>query len=411
MTLGAVGMTEFNELLSATVQKIEKELVDNVMTAHPTLDFLKSNIKSAQGPSVIMPIIAADDTSTSFTDASGTFNTGVSNDILGVAKYEWASPLVSKVRVEFKQLEMNAGPGQVVALAKAHLDSAVKGHGKKLATVLHTAGAAGSGAFNTLDELISSTDKLTTSTARTVGGIRGGVATKSTTGFQRNASNVAVAVIGAHDFIVGDTIVVTSTANTSFNTAAAGTVVLTANATEVSYSNTGSSTSLLSDATGVVTCSAIKDYWKSTEKAIPISGSGSQDIRTAFRTISDDVYVASGERVNAIIAGRAVFAEYEASFDSKIQYTNVAGSAESRFREVDFEGIAVRLDPDADTSTAYFINTDYLEARYLGGNFMRALPAQVITGTLDTVTPLASVILVGTSNRRAHGKLTRPATA
>jgi hypothetical protein len=400
----ALGQNDFNELLSATVQKIEKQLVDNVFTAHPTLDFLKANIKSATGPSVIFPIVAADDTSTVFTDASGTFNTGVSSDILGVAKYEWSSPLVSKIRVEFKQLEMNAGPEQVVSLAKAHLDAAVKGHGKKLATVLHTAGSAGAGAFNTLDEIISNSDKLTASTARTVGGIRGGVSTKSTTAFQRNGSNEAAAVIGAHDFIVGDTIVVTSSANPSFNTGSGGATVIAASATEVFYSNTGSSTALLADTTGVVTCSAIKDYWKATEKTLT---SPSVDIRTAFRTISDDIYVASAERPNAIIAGRNVFSEYENSFDSKIQYPGVSGTGETRFRQLDFDGIPVRLDPDCPTNTAYFINTDYLTARYLGGNFMKAMPAQVVTGTLDTVTPLASVLCVGTNNRRAHGKLNR----
>jgi len=401
----ALGQNDFNELLSATVQKIEKQLVDNVFTAHPTLDFLKASIKSATGPSVIFPIVAADDSSTVFTDASGTFNTGVSSDILGVAKYEWASPLVSKIRVEFKQLEMNSGPEQVVSLAKAHLDSAVKGHGKKLATVLHTAGSAGSGAFNTLDEIISNSDTLTTSTSRTVGGIRGGVATYATTAFQRNGSNVAAAVIGAHDIIVGDTIVVTSTANASFNTVTAGATVTAVSATEVFYGNTGSSTGLLADTTGVVTCAAIKAYWKATEKTLTTAGG--YDIRLAFRTISDDIYVASGERPNAIIAGRNVFAEYENSFDSKIQYPGVAGTGETRFRQLDFDGIPVRLDPDCPTNSAYFINTDYLVARYLGGNFMKAMPAQVITGTLDTVTPLASVLCVGTNNRRAHGKLNR----
>ena len=400
----ALGANDFNELLSATVQKIEKQLVDNVLTAHPTLDFLKANVKSATGPSVIFPIVAADDTSTVFTDASGTFSTAKSSDVLGVAKYEWAEPLVSNVRVEFKQLEMNSGPEAVVSLAKAHLDAAVKGHGKKIATVLHTAGSAGAGAFNTLDEIISNSDKLTTTTARTVGGIRGGTSTYSTTAFQRNASNEAAAVIGAHDIIVGDTIVVTSTANPSFNTAAGGATVIAVSATEVFYANTGSSTALLADTTGVVTCAAIKSYWKSTEKTILPAA---QDIRTAFRTISDDIYVASGERPNAIIAGRNVFSEYENSFDSKIQYPGVSGTVDSRFRQIDFDGIPVRLDPDAPTNTAYFINTDYLVARYLASNFMKAMPAQQIVGTLDTVTPLATVLTFGTNNRRAHGKLNR----
>jgi hypothetical protein len=398
----ALGQNDFNELLSATVQKIEKQLVDNVFTAHPTLDFLKANIKSATGPSVIFPIVAADDTSTVFTDASGTFNTGVSSDILGVAKYEWSSPLVSKIRVEFKQLEMNAGPEQVVSLAKAHLDAAVKGHGKKLATVLHTAGSAGAGAFNTLDEIISNSDKLTTSTARTVGGIRGGVGTVTITNIERDASDNTTITVGAHDFIVGDTVVVAGTTldSGSYN----GTWTITAvAATTFTYVSPGATAGTTASG-GTATVDAVKTYWRATEKTLT---SPSVDIRTAFRTISDDVYVASAERPNAIIAGRNVFAEYENSFDSKIQYPGVSGTGETRFRQLDFDGIPVRLDPDCPTNTAYFINTDYLTARYLGGNFMKAMPAQVVTGTLDTVTPLASVLCVGTNNRRAHGKLNR----
>jgi len=396
----ALGQNDFNELLSATVQKIEKQLVDNVLTAHPTLDFLKANVKSATGPSVIFPIIAADDTSTVFTDASGSFSTTKSSDILGVAKYEWAEPLVSKVRVEFKQLEMNNGPEAVVSLAKAHLDAAVKGHGKKIATVLHTAGSAGAAAFNTLDEVISSSDKLTTSTARTVGGIRGGNSTQTISNVARTGTTATV-TIGSNDFIVGDSVVVAGLTNTALN----GTYTLTAvTSTTVDYTTVTSGTITSVSDTGTMVAAIIKDYWKSTEKTILVA---SQDIRTAFRTISDDVYVASGERPNAIIAGRNVFSEYENSFDSKIQYQGVSGSGETRFREIDFDGIPVRLDPDCPTNTAYFINTDYLVARYLASNFMKAMPAQQIVGTLDTVTPLASVICFGTNNRRAQGKLNR----
>jgi hypothetical protein len=295
---------------------------------------------------------------------------------------------------------MNAGPEQVVSLAKAHLDSAVKGHGKKIATVLHTAGSAGTGAFNTLDEVISNSDKLTTTTARTVGGIRGGNSTNTVTNVARTGS-AATITVGANDFIVGDTVVVAGLTNSALN----GTYVLTGvAATTISYTTATSGNIASTADSGTASCATIKDYWKATESTIlPASA----DIVTAFRTISDDIYVASGERPNAIIAGRNVFAEYEASFDNKVQYPSVAGIAESRFRELNFDGIVVRLDPDAPVNTAYFINTDYLVARYLGGNFMRALPAQTITGTLDTVTPLASVLCFGTNNRRAHGKLNR----
>jgi hypothetical protein len=301
---------------------------------------------------------------------------------------------------------MNSGPEAVVSLAKAHLDSAVKGHGKKIATVLHTAGSAGANAFNTLDEVISSSDFLTSSTSRTVGGIRGGNATYTVTNIQRSGANVAtVTVAETIDFVVGDTVVVSGIATAGFNATAVVTVV-SSGRDAFSYANTGSAVSATAS-TGAVACDAIKGYWKSTEKSIPKTGSGSQDIITAFRTISDDIYVASGERPNAIIAGRNVFSEYENSFDNKVTYNAPLGSADSRFRELSFDGIVVRLDPDMATDSAYFINTDYLVARYLGGNFMRALPAQQITGTLDTVTPLASVLCFGTNNRRAHGKLTR----
>jgi ribosomal protein L18E len=401
----ALGQNDFNELLSATIQKIEKQLVDNVLTAHPTLDFLKANVKSATGPSVIFPIIAADDTSTVFTDASGTFSTAKSSDILGVAKYDWAEPLVSKVRVEFKQLEMNSGPEAVVSLAKAHLDAAVKGHGKKIATVLHTAGSAGAGAFNTLDEIISNSDKLTTTTARTVGGIRGGVGTVTITDVERDASDNTTITCGAHDFIVGDSVVVAGTTldSGSYN----GTWTITAvAATTFTYVSPGATAGTTAQS-GTATVAAVKTYWRATEKSLAKSGGSAVDIRVAFRTISDDIYVASGERPNAIIAGRDVFSEYENSFDSKIQYNDVRGTGETRFRQIDFDGIPVRLDPDAPVNTAYFINTDYLVARYLASNFMKAMPSQQIVGTLDTVTPLATVLTFGTNNRRAHGKLVR----
>ena len=400
----ALGQNDFNELLSATIQKIEKQLVDNVLTAHPTLDFLKANVKSATGPSVIFPIIAADDTSTVFTDASGTFSTAKSSDILGVAKYDWAEPLVSKVRVEFKQLEMNSGPEAVVSLAKAHLDAAVKGHGKKIATVLHTAGSAGAGAFNTLDEIISNSDKLTTTTARTVGGIRGGDSVKTITNVERTGGS-AIYTVGANDYIVGDLVTVSGLTTSVLNipTAQAITAVT---ATTFSVADTGGTIASTADS-GTATVAAIKTYWKATEKSLAKSGGSAVDIRVAFRTISDDIYVASGERPNAIIAGRDVFSEYENSFDSKIQYNNVSGTGETRFRQIDFDGIPVRLDPDAPVNTAYFINTDYLVARYLASNFMKAMPAQQIVGTLDTVTPLATVLCFGTNNRRAHGKLVR----
>jgi hypothetical protein len=400
----ALGHPDFNELLSSTVQKLQKELVDNVMKAHPTLDFLKANISSEEGPAVALPIVAVEDGSTVFTDASGTFNTSVSNPILGTAKYEWSEPLVSKIRVQFKQLEMNAGPSQVVSLAKAYLDNAVKGHGKTISETLHLASKP-SGSFNTLAEIVRATDTLSGTSAVTLGGIRGGISTADITDKALTSNVATIATNGKHDFVVGDTVVIAlDTPDAVFD----GTHTITAvNGTqdEFSFAKTNANVPSVAD-TGTATVAAIKDYWRSTVTSSPKTGGSSVNILVAFRQMSDDIYVASGERPNAIVAGRDVFAEYEAYFDDKVRFTT-PGGAEGRFREVDFDGIPVRLDPDCPVDTAYFINTDYLVARYLNSNFMSVRPSQQIVGTQDTVTPLLSILCVGTSNRRAHGKLVR----
>jgi hypothetical protein len=118
----AIGNSEFNELLSATVQKIEKTLVDQVMTSHPTLDLFKKNIKSATGTSVIVPVSATLG-STIQTDASGNFTSinGVDSAVVGNVKYEWAAPLVSKVRVQWADLQKNSSTPLLAATRSTSL--------------------------------------------------------------------------------------------------------------------------------------------------------------------------------------------------------------------------------------------------------------------------------------------------
>lgn len=402
----ALGNAAFTQLFATTLQKYEKVLADNILLTHPTLELFKQESKSQTGRGLVIPLRAAQLGATAYDTASGSggYATSVSADTIGAAVYDWSNTVLTPFRVKHSDILQNTGPEQVVNLVEEYVKGATADHQDFLIAELWAASSS-TGDILSLRELIRSSDTISTTVAKTVGGIRGGVSTKSTTGFQRNASNVAVAVIGAHDFIVGDTIVVTSTANPSFNTAAAGTTVLTANATEVSYSNTGSSTALLADTTGVVVCSDIKDYWRATQKTI---AKASKDILVAFREMVNAIYVASRKRPTHIIAGIDVYEEFEAYLQDKGRYdfANV-NKAETRFREISFDGIVVRMDPDAPVAEAYFIHAPALRFAYLAGEFMKTYPADRIQGTLDEVVPIASTLSIGTSERRAHGKLIR----
>ena len=406
----ALGQADFSQLFSTTLQKYEKVLADNIIKTHPTLELFKQEAKSYTGRGLVIPVRAANLGATAYDTASGSggYSTSVSSDTIGAVVFDWSNTVLTPYRVKHKDLLQNTGPEQVVSLVEEYVKGATADHQDFIVAELW-ATSSSTGDILALNELVAASDKLSTTLARTVGGVRGGDSTSSTTGFQRNASNVAVAVIGAHDFIVGDTIVVTSTANPTFNTAAAGTVVLSANATEVSYANTGSSTALLADTTGIVTCSAIKDFWRATEKTIAKSGAGAKDILAAFRETVNAIYAASRKRPTHIIAGFDVYEEFEAYLQDKGRYdvSKSMNSAETRFREISFDGIIVRLDPDAPVNVAYFLHAPALRFGYLAGEFMKAYPADRIQGTLDEVVPIASTLSIGTSERRAHGKLTR----
>ena len=97
----ALGAAAYTELVASTLEKIEPQLVDQIFTKHPTLDMFKQYAKSYTGRSMVLNIEAAEDNNTVVTDASGTFTTGVSPDIMGSAEYNWSNPYVSKVRVQW----------------------------------------------------------------------------------------------------------------------------------------------------------------------------------------------------------------------------------------------------------------------------------------------------------------------
>jgi hypothetical protein len=162
---------------------------------------------------------------------------------------------------------------------------------------------------------------------------------------------------------------------------------------------------------GGITASDADHYWNATRLTIPVSDeAGGQDIRKAFRTMRNELMVRTSNdaKVTHIVAGRKVFEEYEDSFDEKVRYLLATGdSGQGQFRVILDGDIEVRLDPDCPEDRAYFLDVSSWRFGYLNGNFMKVQPAQTIVGTLDFITPVASVLSVGVNQRRNQGLLIR----
>jgi hypothetical protein len=160
---------------------------------------------------------------------------------------------------------------------------------------------------------------------------------------------------------------------------------------------------------GGITATDADHYWNATRLYIPVEGEeGGQSIRKAFRTVRNELLVNTHNeaQVDVIIAGRDVFEELEDSFDDKVRYVNFT-DGQTRFRAL-FDGdIEVRLDPDMRPDGAYFLDSSSLRFGYLNGNFMKVQKPQVVTGTLDFITPLASVFAFGVNERRRNALLVR----
>jgi len=160
---------------------------------------------------------------------------------------------------------------------------------------------------------------------------------------------------------------------------------------------------------GGITADDADHYWNATRLTIPVADEvGGQSIRKAFRTLRNELAVRTGNDadVTHIVAGRKVFEEFEDSFDDKIRYVDFE-KGQTRFRGIYDGDIEVRLDPDCPEDRAYFLDVDSWRFGTLNGNFMKVQPAQTIVGTLDFITPIASVLAVGTNQRRNQGLLVR----
>jgi hypothetical protein len=162
---------------------------------------------------------------------------------------------------------------------------------------------------------------------------------------------------------------------------------------------------------GGITAANADHYWNAVRLTIPVKDDpGGQDIRKAFRTMRNELMVntSNDAKVTHIVAGRKVFEEYEDSFDDKVRYLLTTGdSGQGQFRVIMDGDIEVRLDPDCPEDRAYFLDVSSWRFGTLNGNFMKVQPAQTITGTLDFITPIASVLSLGLNQRRNQGLLIR----
>jgi hypothetical protein len=330
--MAALGDAFFVQTFTTTLQKYEKQLVDNVLLDHPTLELFKANAKSYTGRGLVIPLRAANLNATGYTDASGTHATSVSTDIMGSAVYDFANGILTPFRVKHRDVLLNSGPEQIVNLVEEYVKAAAADHGDFITAQLHRDGFTyDSGELLPLEVLVGNT--------------------------------------------------------------------ATDNAYEAGPSN-------WQDVGGIDSGDAGKAYWQST---VLTSSQASEDIIASMRRLTNEIYRASRKRPSIMIAGFDVYEEIEVFLQEKGQYTNPQGTAQTRFNEIKFGDLTVRLDPDCPDAYLYALHTPSLRLGYAAGEFMKAYPAQPLEGTLDTVVPLASTLVIGTSERRAHGRILRTA--
>jgi hypothetical protein len=323
---------------------------------------------------------------------------------MGSAVYDWASEIVTPFRLKHRDILQNSGPEQIVSLVEEYVKAAQADHQDFIVAELHKLDASWStGKVLSMDMLFKSTDKISTTVARNVGGIRGGTSTKTITNVARTAAAATVTVGANHDYIAGDSVVVSGLTNTALN----GTYTLTSvTATEILYT-TGTSGNIASTAdSGTVVDVDIKDYWKATRLT---SSKAAQDIAEAFRNVTNLIFKNSRKRPTHIICGFDVYEEFEDFLASKGQIPTGGDSINTRWSVLKFGDLEIRLDPDCQDDRAYFINQPSLRFAYCAGEFMKSYPAQPLDGTLDTVVPIASTITFGVAERRANGVLIRTA--
>jgi hypothetical protein len=337
--MAAIGDSFFIQTFTTTLQRYERQLVDNILKDHPTLELFKATAKSITGRGLVIPIRAKDLNGTDYVNsaaASGQFSTGFSADIMGSAVYEWSNEIVTPFRLKHRDILMNAGPEQIVSLVEEYVKAAQAVHQDFIVAELHK---------------------------------------------HRTSYDLANNAVLSLDMLVGN---VDSDADFPVGTPAVG----------------GIDPSVLG-----------KEYWQATR----VYANASVDIFEAMRNTTNRIYAASRKRPTDVIAGFDCYEDLESALMEKGWYASSTGpndgTANTRFTQIKFGDLIVRLDPDCQRDRMYFLHRPSLRFAYCAGEFMKAYPAQPLEGTLDTVVPMASTLIFGVAERRANGVLIRQTDA
>ena len=396
--MAALGDSTFIQTFTTTLQRYEKQLVDNVLLTHPILELFKSSAKSITGRGLVIPLRASTLGSTGYTDASGTHSTAVSADTMGSAVYEWANGIITPFRLKHRDILQNSGPEQIVNLVQAYVEGATADHQDFLVSELHKLGSAwNAGEVNSMDMLVGNAAS-DAAAGVTVGGISNNYRVTTTRARAAGVATIGIANANTY-FEAGDRISVIDLP-AAYNVT--NVAVIAATSTTITYPITVTTTETTAAETGGKVFE--KAYWQATRVTSTI---GTEDIVAAFRNTVNEIFRASRKRPTHIVCGFDVFEEFETFLQTKGQYTNPQGTAQTRFNEIKFGDLVVRLDPDCQDNRAYFLNQPSLRFAYCAGEFMKSYPAQPLEGTLDTVVPLASTVLFGVAERRANGVLVR----
>jgi hypothetical protein len=400
--MAALGDAFFVQTFTTTLQRYEKQLVDNVLKEHPVLELFKSAAKSITGRGLVIPLRAATLGATGYTDASGTHSTATSADIMGSAVYDWASEIVTPFRLKHRDILQNSGPEQIISLVEEYVKAAQADHQDFIVAELHKLAADWTtGELLSMDMLFGN---IASDTAANIDGKIGGIVfnRRATVDRARAAGVATIGVANANThFAVGDVVTVQDLP-AAYNTEAA---VLTAvTATSISYAISVTTTETTASEVGGKVSK--RGYWQATRVT---SSAGSEDIAAAFRRVTNLVFKASRKRPTHIIAGFDVYEEFEDYLALKGQIPTGGDSINTRWSVLKFGDLEIRLDPDCQDDRAYFINQPSLRFAYCAGEFMKSYPAQPLEGTLDTVVPIASTLVFGLAERRANGLLIRTA--
>jgi hypothetical protein len=400
--MAALGDAFFVQTFTTTLQRYEKQLVDNVLKEHPVLELFKSSAKSITGRGLVIPLRAATLGATGYTDASGTHSTATSADIMGSAVYDWASEIVTPFRLKHRDILQNSGPEQIVSLVEEYVKAAQADHQDFIVAELHKlASAWNTGEVLSMDMIFG--DSVSDAAANIDGKIGGIVHNRRATVDRARAAGVAtVGIANANThFAIGDVVTVTGMP-AAYNTEAVKLTNVTATTIVYPISNTTTETTAAEVGGRVF----LRGYWQATRVT---SSKAAEDIAAAFRRVTNLIFKASRKRPTHIICGFDVYEEFEDYLAEKGQIPTGGDSVNTRWSVLKFGDLEIRLDPDCQDDRAYFINQPSLRFAYCAGEFMKSYPAQPLEGTLDTVVPIASTLTFGVAERRANGLLIRTA--